>query len=181
MSAIDKVVNEAVSTFHKVVDAVTPGTSGEKTDAIELLKQDHDEVDALFKEYERLAENGGSSSERRELSTRICGLIAVHAMIEEEIFYPAARRAGVEADLLDEATIEHGSAKDLIAQIGAAQASKPLYDARVKVLGEYIRHHVKEEEGELFPACRKADMNVEKLGERLRQRKAELMAKLNGE
>jgi hypothetical protein len=86
-----------------------------------------------------LAEGDDDAGDKRGLSTRICGMLAVHAMIEEEIFYPAARKADVDADLLDEAEIEHGSAKVLIAQLGAAQVSEPLYDARVKVLGEYIR------------------------------------------
>ena len=83
--------------------------------------------------------------------------------------------------LLDEATIEHGSAKHLIAEIGAAQASDSLYDARVKVLGEYIRHHVKEEEGELFSACRKSEMDLAAIGARLGKRKAQLMRKLAGQ
>ena len=102
-------------------------------------------------------------------------------MIEEEIFYPAARNADVDADLLDEAQIEHGSAKQLIAEIGAARASDPRYDARVTVLGEYIRHHVKEEESELFPACRKSGMDMAEIGARLQKRKDELMRRLAGE
>ena len=128
-----------------------------------------------------LADGGhGDSTDRRTLSTHICGMVAVHALIEEEIFYPAARKAGVDADLLDEADIEHGSAKQLIAEIGAARASDSHYDARVKVLGEYIRHHVKEEENELFPACRKSDMDMAEIGSRLQKRKAQLLRKLAG-
>ena len=99
-------------------------------------------------------------------------------MIEEEIFYPAARKAGVDSDLLDEAQIEHGSIKQLIAAIGAAQASESLYDARLQVLGEYVRHHVKEEESELFPACRKSEMDMGALGARLQKRKDQLIRKL---
>jgi hemerythrin-like domain-containing protein len=127
-----------------------------------------------------LAEGNGDAGDRRELSKRICGMLAVHAMIEEEIFYPAARAANVGAALLNEAEIEHGSAKQLIAEIGAAQTDDPLYDARGQVLGEYIRHHVKEEEQELFPACRKAEMNMAELGARLQKRKGQLLRKLNG-
>ena len=170
-----------MSILDKVVAAVTPSsaTDGE-VDAIDLLKKDHDDVDALFKEYEMLADGEGDAGDKRALSTRICGMLAVHAMIEEEIFYPAARKADVDADLLDEAEIEHGSAKELIAQIGAAGVSEPLYDARVKVLGEYIRHHVKEEESELFPACRKAEMDMAEIGARLEKRKTQLLRKLNG-
>lgn len=169
-----------MSLLDKVVAAVTPAKTDGEIDAIDLLKKDHDDVDALFKDYQTLAEGDGDAGDHRALSTQICGMLAVHAMIEEEIFYPAARRAKVDAALLDEAQIEHGSAKELIAQIGAARSSEPLYDARVKVLGECIRHHVKEEEGELFPACRKSDMDMAELGARLQQRKDELLRKLAG-
>jgi hemerythrin superfamily protein len=170
-----------MSLLEKVVAAVTPSASNDEMNAIDLLKKDHDEVDALFKDYEMLAESDGENGvDRRALSTRICGLLAVHALIEEEIFYPAARQAKVDADLLDEAEIEHGSAKQLIAEIGAANASESLYDARVKVLGEYIRHHVKEEESELFPACRKSDMDLADIGARLERRKGQLLRKLEG-
>jgi hypothetical protein len=169
-----------MSLLEKVVSAITPASSSDEVGAIDLLKKDHDDVDGLFKEYQLLAEGDGDSGDRRALSTRICGMLAVHAMIEEEIFYPAARAAHVDADLLDEAEIEHGSAKQLIAEIGAAAASEPLYDARVKVLGEYIRHHVKEEESELFPACRSSKMNMAEIGAQLQQRKDRLLRKLNG-
>jgi hemerythrin superfamily protein len=170
-----------MSLLDKVVEAVTPSKTDGEIDAIDLLKKDHDDVDALFKDYQMLAEGDGDEGDRRALSTQICGMLAVHAMIEEEIFYPAAREAEVDAVLLDEAQIEHASAKQLIAEIGAARASDPLYDARVKVLGEYIRHHVKEEESELFPACRKSGMDMAEIGVRLQKRKDELMSRLAGE
>ena len=102
----------------------------------------------------------------------------MHATIEEELFYPAAREAEVDADLLDEAEVEHASAKELIAQIEAMSPDEDLYDAKVTVLGEYIDHHVKEEEGELFPKCRKSDMDLEGLGEALAARKQELTAEM---
>jgi hemerythrin superfamily protein len=170
-----------MSLLEKVISAVTPSSSGNEVDAVDLLKNDHDEVDALFKDYEKLAEDKGSSADRRALSTQICGLLAVHAMIEEEIFYPAARKAGVDATLLDEADIEHRAAKQLIAEIGASDAADSHYDARVQVLGEQIRHHVKEEESEMFPKCRKAGMNMTKLGARMQKRKDELLRKLAGQ
>jgi len=164
-----------MSIIDQVIARVTPAKDEEELDAIELLKKDHDDVDRLFKDYDELVEGDSSPEDRRLMSTRICGMLAVHAMIEEEIFYPAARAAKVDSDLLDEAEIEHGSMKELIAHVGEASATQPLYDARVKVLGEYVRHHVKEEEGELFPACRKAGMNLDALGARLRKRKDALM------
>ena len=170
-----------MSILKTVNDAVTPSSKEDDVDAIELLKADHSEVDKLFKEYELFSDGKKDGAERRALSTQICGMLAVHAMIEEEIFYPAARAAKVDSALLDEATIEHGSAKHLIAEIGASQASDSLYDARVNVLGEYIRHHVKEEEGELFPACRKSEMDLSSIGARLQKRKDQLMRKLAGQ
>lgn len=168
-----------MSILDKVVEAVKPSSADSEVNAIDLLKKDHDDVDALFKEYDKLAEDDGDAAGRRALSTQICGMVAVHALIEEEIFYPAARKAGVDPDLLDEADIEHASAKELIAQIGAGKASDSHYDARVRVLGEYIRHHVKEEEGDLFPACHKSDMDMAEIGARLQKRKAQLLRKLN--
>ncbi len=169
-----------MSLLDKMIAAVIPPTDDGEVDAIDLLKQDHDDVEALFKDYQLLADGDGDGGDKRALSTRICGMLAVHAIIEEEIFYPAARRADVDPDMLDEAEIEHGSARALIAQIGASQVTDPLYDARVKVLGESIRHHVKEEEGELFPACRKSEMDMAEIGAQLQRRKDELLRKLNG-
>lgn len=103
-------------------------------------------------------------------------MLTVHATIEEEIFYPAAYEALDDDDLLDEAEVEHASAKALIAEIEASQVGEPLFDAKVTVLGEYIDHHVQEEEKELFPECRASGMDLKALGEQLAARKAELMA-----
>ena len=164
-----------MSIVDQVIARVTPAKEEEELDTIEMLKKDHDDVDRLFKDYEELVEGNCSPEDRRLMSTRICAMLAVHAMIEEEIFYPAARTAKVESDLLDEAEIEHGSMKELIAHIGEASATDRLYDARVKVLGEYVRHHVKEEEGELFPKCKKAGMSLDALATRMRKRKDALM------
>ena len=107
---------------------------------------------------------------------QICALLTVHATIEEEIFYPAARAAIDDQGLLDEAEVEHGTAKELIAQIEASDPSQVLYDAKVQVLGEYIRHHVKEEEGELFPKVKKAKIDLKGIGESLDARKHDLMS-----
>ena len=170
-----------MSILDKVMETMSPSHDA-GANAIDLLKRDHDAVGTLFDEYEVLAEDAAASiADKRSLSTQICGMLVVHAMIEEEIFYPAARAAGIDAALLNEAEVEHGAAKALIAQIGATEPSDPLYNARVKVLGEYIEHHVKEEEGELFPACRRPEMNLHELGLRLHERKEELMRKLQGQ
>lgn len=149
--------------------------SSQPTDAIALLTADHKEVKQLFKEFDQLVEAGGSDEDKQQLAQRICATLTVHATAEEEIFYPAARDAlGEDEDLIDEAAVEHASAKDLIAQIEESSPDEELYDAKVKVLGEYIEHHVKEEEGEIFPKTKKAGLDFEALGEQLRARKEEL-------
>jgi hemerythrin superfamily protein len=147
-----------------------------KTDATVLLQRDHTEVHKLFRQYEKLAKAGAPADQRQTLSAQICKLVAVHAQIEEEIFYPAARAAGIEEDMMDEADVEHASAKDLIAQIQSMQPDQDHYDAKVKVLGEYIDHHVEEEEDEMFPKCRKAKMDLAALAEQLATRKSALLA-----
>jgi len=154
-------------------------TNSEITNAIELLKRDHDDVDTLFSQYEdSKATNDDDAKEM--LVTQICDALTVHAQVEEEIFYPAARRAldGDEGkDLLDEAAVEHQTLKDLIARLEAAPTDDPLYDAGVKVLSEYVKHHVKEEENELFPKVKSSQMDLEAIGRQLADRKAELMAR----
>ena len=102
-------------------------------------------------------------------------MLTAHATVEEEIFYPAAREAIGEEDLLDEAEVEHASAKSLIAQIEASGPDEALYDAKVTVLGEYIDHHVQEEEGEMFPKCRESAMNLKALGASMATRKQQLL------
>jgi hemerythrin superfamily protein len=108
-------------------------------------------------------------------------MLTVHATVEEEIFYPAAREIVEEQDLLDEAEVEHASAKDLIAQIQDMQPEEDLFDAKVKVLGEYIAHHVKEEEKELFPKVRRSKLDLHALGAEMLARKQELMAEVGVE
>src|SRR3982751_4627205 len=147
-----------------------------KTDATVLLQRDHADVKKLFRQYEKLADNEADGQERQALAMQICAMLTVHATIEEEIFYPAAREAQVEEDLLDEAEVEHASAKDLIAQIQSGNPDDELYDAKVNVLGEYVNHHVEEEEGEMFPKCRRAKMDLEGLGQQLKQRSDAIMA-----
>ena len=145
-----------------------------RKDATLLLARDHAEVNRLFKQYDKLAKAEASESDRQVLAEQICDMLTVHATIEEEIFYPAAREADIESDLLDEAEVEHASAKELIAQIRAMTPEEDLYDAKVRVLGEYIDHHVQEEENEMFPKCRKSAMDLESLAQQLSERKAEL-------
>lgn len=147
-------------------------------DAVGLLISDHREVKTLFDKYEKLAQTKAKASDRQALAETICDMLIVHATIEEEIFYPAARDATEDDDLLDEAQVEHAAAKDLIAQIKDMDLGDELYDAKVKVLGEQIDHHVQEEEGELFPEAKKSDMDLRELGARMVTRKNQLMAEL---
>lgn len=140
-------------------------------DAIALLEADHREVEELFAQFEDAANDG----EKQAIANAICIALKVHARLEEDLFYPAALEASGETGLLLEAQVEHASARDLIAQIETGAPGEPLFDARVTVLGEYVDHHVAEEEGELFPACRKSGMDLAALGEQMRRRKQELM------
>ena len=149
-----------------------------KSDATALLERDHNDVKKLFRQYEKLAGAEAGGEERRALAEQICAMLTVHATIEEEIFYPAAREAEVDVDLLDEAEVEHASAKDLIAQIRSMSPDDDLYDAKVTVLGEYVQHHVEEEEGEMFAKCRRAKMDLAGLAQSLAERKAELMVEV---
>ena len=143
----------------KTAENTAPKTMRE-ADAVDLLTDDHLEVGALFKQYEKLAKKEAPADQRRTLAQTICDMLKAHTTIEEEIFYPAARRAGIDADLLDEADIEHASAKELIAQIEGGNPDDDHYDAKVKVLGEYITHHVVEEHTEMFPKCRRSGMDL---------------------
>jgi hypothetical protein len=148
-----------------------------EADAVDLLTDDHLEVGALFKQYEKLAKKEASADQRRTLAQTICDMLKAHVTIEEEIFYPAARRAGIDADLLDEADIEHASAKELIAQIAGGDPDDDHYDAKVKVLGEYITHHVVEEHTEMFPKCRRSAMDLVGLRGEMEARKLSFVPK----
>jgi hemerythrin superfamily protein len=156
----------------------SPTNSGAPGDAVSLLISDHAEVADLFEDYEALVDNDADEDERQALAERICTMLTVHATVEEEIFYPAAREVLDDESLLNEAEVEHSTAKDLIEQIQSMEPGDELYDAKVKVLGEYINHHVQEEEGELFPQCQSADMDLDELGEEINARKGELMEEL---
>jgi hemerythrin superfamily protein len=138
-------------------------------DAIKLLKQDHREVEKLIGEFER-----ARTPKKAQIAEEICRQLSVHAQIEEEIFYPAARAALKSEDLVDEAEVEHRTAKDLIALIQGG-AENELFEARVQVLGEYVKHHVREEEKEMFAQLQPRKIDLEELGRRMMQRKQELL------
>ena len=150
-------------------------------DACSLLDADHRNVKKMFSAYEALTESKakGATAKKLELAQQICQELKVHAQIEEEIFYPALRAAIRETDLLDEAEVEHGTAKELIAQIESATEADDMFDAKVTVLGEYIDHHVKEERNEIFVKARAArKLDLIAMREALQARKEELMGEM---
>ena len=155
----------------------TRGSKGE--DAIAMLIADHKKVKALFNDFKKLKENKGSDDEKAEIVRQICTELKVHAEIEEEILYPAVREAIDEADLMDEALVEHAGAKELIAQLEGVEANDDLYDAKVTVLGEQIDHHVREEEGDMFPKAKKAKVDTVTLGAQMVERKEELTSEMD--
>lgn len=130
--------------------------------AIAFLKKEHRAVDELFAKYEGLEE----AKEKVDTVQEICQSLMMHAHIEEQIFYPALR-GKVKDKLLDEAFVEHDTLKDLIAKIDGSGPDDQFFDAHVRVLKEYVHHHVKEEEGEIMPAAQDTDLDLEAMGDRL--------------
>ena len=151
----------------------------EFTDAIMLLKHDHREVEDLFEKFEKAKGDG----KKQQIAEQICTELKIHTIIEEEIFYPAFR-GKIEDDMIDEAIVEHDSAKVLINDIMAGGPNDEFYEAKVKVLQEEIEHHVKEEEqGKtgMFAQCRETDVDLKALLEPLQARKEELKAQAESE
>jgi hemerythrin superfamily protein len=144
-------------------------------DATQLLMSDHREVEALFARFEQLSEPQ-EDDQKMLIAAQICAALEVHMQIEEEILYPAARQAFSEEDqdMVDEAVVEHQGARELVEEIKTMASDEPMYDARVKVLSEYITHHVGEEERDFFPKVRRASLDLQELGSRLAARKQEL-------
>jgi hypothetical protein len=148
-------------------------------DAIALLKEDHRKVEDLFEQFEKAREEG----RKEKLAKQICTELMIHAMIEEEIFYPACAGQIKDEDLLDESYVEHDGAKVLIAELTKSSPSDEFFDAKVTVLSEMIKHHVKEEEKRsegLFAQAREAGLDIEALGERIMARKEQLKQQFAG-
>ncbi|VCU70913.1 hypothetical protein PIGHUM_02993 [Pigmentiphaga humi] len=145
----------------------------EQRAALSLLLDDHRHAKRLFKQFESVR----GMQEKKQIAMEVCQALEVHTQIEEELFYPKIRADGGEkfADLLDEAKVEHASAKDLIAQIQRAGTADELFEAKVKVLSEYIAHHVSEEEEELFPKVIAKKIDLKELAEEMAARREELM------
>ncbi|EYC51931.1 hemerythrin [Hylemonella gracilis str. Niagara R] len=151
----------------------TPAQAGTGSqDAIALLRADHAEVSALFADYEKPHTN----LQKKALVSRICAALNVHTQIEEELFYPAIKNALKDKLLVPEAVVEHTGIKRLIGEIEGAEPDGEMFDAKVKVLSEYVKHHVKEEQGDMFPKVRGMDIDMQKLGAQMHTRKAQLLA-----
>jgi hemerythrin superfamily protein len=155
-------------------------SAGEGTqDAIALLKADHRQVEEWFEQFEKARD----ADRKQKLATQICDALKVHTTIEEEIFYPAFLEATDEKDLHHEAEVEHNGAKNLIGEIEASSPDDDYFEAKVTVLSEMIKHHVKEEEqpGGMFAKARDSDMDLDALGEQMAMRKEELEAEAEGD
>ena len=144
--------------------------------AIELLSSDHRKVEGLFKQFEGMKEEEDDS--RVAIAQRICSELTVHAQVEEEFFYPWLRENLEETEMVAEADVEHATLKALIEQIQPVLAPDEAYDAKVKVLSEYVKHHVKEEEDEIFPEVASEEEELDELGQEMAARKAELMTEM---
>lgn len=149
-------------------------TQIEIPNVLKLLKEDHDRVKRLFATYEQLNDEEDENDTRREIVELACLELTIHAQLEEELFYPALHDALGDARLLDEAQVEHNLAKQLITELEKMAPGEAMYDAKFTVLGEYMAHHIDEEETKLFPEARKAKLDLENLAIDLIKRKAEL-------
>jgi hemerythrin superfamily protein len=150
----------------------TKKTAGKPKDAISLLKADHKAVDALFADFEKTR----SAARKKALVQKICTELSVHAQIEEEIFYPAVKAALKDKKLIPEAVVEQATMKELIGQVEGVEPDGEMYDAKVMVLCEYVKHHVKEEHGQMFPKAKTTKLDMMALGAQLAARKEALLA-----
>jgi hemerythrin superfamily protein len=145
-------------------------------EATALLRADHKHVSALFEQYEK----SRSSARKKALVADICMELSIHAQVEEEIFYPAVKAALKDKELVPEATVEHATLKQLVAQVEGQEPDGEMFDAKIKVLSEYVKHHVKEEQTEMFPKSRKTSLDMHELGAQIASRKMELKASWQG-
>lgn len=171
--------NATSKSSSKSTSKSAPRGKASSQDALHLLMEDHKKVQEMFEEFEQMKEAGELDDDtKQQLVEDACTELTIHAQVEEELFYPAARDAIDDMDLLDEAEVEHASARQLITELAAMQPDDDLYDAKFTVLGEYVKHHIQEEEKQLFPKIKKAELDLDELGEEIRQRKVELREEL---
>jgi hemerythrin superfamily protein len=155
--------------FNKTTKSATPYKS---QDATTLLRADHKLVSGLFEDYEKAS----TKAMKKKLVRKICMELSVHAQVEAEIFYPAVKQALHDHELVPEATVEHATLKSLIAQVDGFEPDGEMLDAKIKVLQEYVKHHVKEEQDEMFPKAKATKLDMLELGDMMTARKLELIA-----
>jgi len=155
------------------LDLGVPGPA-DIVDAIDLLQSHHDEIRQLFEDYESLLDENAPAADRQNLAAEICTALNLHAALEQELLYPAAREALDSPRVLDAALVEHAVARGLVAEIESLEASDELFDARVTVLGEYVLHHIEEEEEELLPQLYDTPLDLTELGRQMANRREEL-------
>lgn len=148
---------------------MTTSTRSTAKPLIKLLKEDHDKVTALFEEFEELHDEKNSNAKKAELVKLICQELTLHTLLEEKIVYPLARESIDDTDVMDEADVEHAGAKHLIKELEKMDPQDSHYDAKVTVLSEYIQHHVKEEEGTMFPELEKSGIDGEEIAQEVIQ------------
>lgn len=156
--------------------ASSKNASAARKEVLDMLIEDHKRAKKLFREFEKLSED--DAEERESLVSLVCAELKLHTQLEEDCFYPALRGKLKEEDLLEEAEVEHASAKQLIEQLDAMDAEEPKFAATFKVLGEYVKHHIKEEEKEMFEQAQKARIDWSALLEQMTQRRMELETEL---
>lgn len=155
------------------------GSKAHEQDALDILASDHKKVIKMFDEFQQMKEDNDPDEEAKQLLVEVaCAELTIHTQVEEELFYPTLRDAINDMDLLDEAEVEHASAKHLITELAAMEPEDDLYDAKFSVLGEYVKHHIQEEEKQIFPKAKKAEIDLDGLGDEIRQRKQELRDEL---
>ncbi len=153
--------------------AASKKTSAKAQDAIALLRADHKAVSELFAQYEKTR----SVTKKRSLVDAICLQLRVHTQIEDEIFYPAVKAALKDKELIPEASVEHASVKNLIEQVEGKEPDGEMFDAKIKVMSEYVKHHVKEEQSEMFPKAKGTKLDMSALGAQLLAKKNELLGR----
>ena len=146
--------------------------NGKASDAIALLRADHRLVSELFEQFEKAR----SPTKKKALVQQICTELTVHAQVEEEVFYPAVKAALKDDELIPEARVEHETLKWLIAQVESVEPDGEEYDAKIQVMAEYVKHHVKEEQNEIFPKAKAAGLDMTDLGAQIAARKESLVA-----
>lgn len=160
----------------KLKDLIPQGILAEEPgdDAIAALRADHDKVDALFTNFDQV-KDGRDSAEKRRLVGEVCREFIAHSTVEEEIFYPALRAQIADDDLMNEAKVEHEGARRLVTELESMDADDDMLNAKMHVLCGYIKHHVREEEQDMFPKARHTALDMVELGARIAKRKRQLL------